>query len=241
MFKFMLKFTPWAVGLLMLSPHVAHAQPQKIMLEYEVTRDDKPFATVKESFIQEASAYRIESMTKGVGIYALFGERKLSSEGEVTVEGLKPRQFETRLGDNPKKTLRAEFDWMNQTLNVQAKGKTKTLPLLPNTQDLASYAYQFRFMANLLTGALNLPLTTGKKINQYTYAIQAELEVLNLSGKSYKTLHLTQPVVADQASTQSDVKEFWLAVEHHYLPVKIVLADEHGQRLVQSLTSLQVE
>lgn len=237
----MFKWMFLAVWLLVLGTHFAHAQPKKIALEYEVTRDNKPFAIVKENFTQEVSTYRVESITKGVGVYALFGERKLSSEGEVTAQGLKPRHFESRLGENPKKTLLAEFDWVNQALNIQTKGKAKTLPLLPNTQDLVSYAYQFGFMANALTGTLNLPLTTGKKINQYSYTIQVEPEVLHFSGKPYKTMHLTQPMIADQASAQSDVKELWLAVDYHYLPVKIVLADEHGQSLVQSLTSLHVE
>ncbi|NOT15142.1 MAG: DUF3108 domain-containing protein [Methylotenera sp.] len=237
----MLKFTSWVIGLLLLSTHVVNAQPKKIQLEYEVARDDKPFATVKESFIQEGATYRIESITKGLGIYALFGERKLNSAGEVTAEGLKPLQFELRQGDNPKKTIQAAFDWGNQTLNTQAKGKTKTLPLLPSTQDLASYAYQFMFMANALTGTFNMPLTTGKKINQYTYVIQAEPEVLSLLGQPYKTIHLTPPVSTAQAASQSDVKELWLSLEHHYLPVKIMLTDEHGQKLVQTLTSLQVE
>jgi len=121
----------------------AGALPKNITLKYEVIKNDSPFANVKEHYTVNGNAYKVESITKGVGVYALFGERTLSSAGSVTENGLVPQHFELHQGDNAKRTLIADFDWQNKQLNMQVKGKPKVAALLPNTQDLASYAYQF--------------------------------------------------------------------------------------------------
>ena len=43
-----------------------NSKPKHIQLEYEVTQNGKPFATVKENFTQDGKQYKIESITKGV-------------------------------------------------------------------------------------------------------------------------------------------------------------------------------
>ena len=90
------------------------ALPKRIQANYEVTKNGQRFATVKEQFVVTGTTYKIESITKGLGVYALFGERKLTSIGEVTAEGLKPTHFELQQGDNPKKALIADFYWLKK-------------------------------------------------------------------------------------------------------------------------------
>lgn len=211
------------------------ALPKRIQATYAVTKNGQPFANVREQFTMSGNQYRVESVTKGIGVYALFGERVLGSEGVVTPQGLKPSRFELRQGDNARKALLAEFDWDKQNLRMTAKGKLKEAKLESGAQDLASFAYQFMYLPQPLKNSVTLSLTTGKKLNQYQYNIQPEVEVIEAAGMQYKTLHL---VPAEQGD---ETKELWLAADYHLVPVRILLVDENGQKLEQTLTELQIE
>ena len=140
------------------------ALPKRIQAVYEVTKNGQPFAKVHEQFSVSGSTYKVESITKGIGVYALFGERVLTSNGELTARGLKPSRFELRQGDNPKKALLADFDWIKQNLRMTVKGKLKEAPLAAGTQDLASFAYQFMYLPAPLKGDITVALTTGMKL-----------------------------------------------------------------------------
>ncbi|WP_052177797.1 DUF3108 domain-containing protein [Methylotenera sp. G11] len=212
------------------------AMPKRIQAVYEVTKNGQPFAKVHEQFIVSGTGYKVESVTKGIGVYALFGERVLTSSGEMTAQGLKPVHFELRQGDNPKKAVLADFDWTKQNLRLTVKGKLKEAPLTAGTQDLASFAYQFMFLAKPLKGDITVTLTTGKKLNQYQYHINPETEVITSAGVQYKTQHLAPPVQDTQ-----ETKELWLAADYHYVPVKILMVDDNGQKLEQTLTELRME
>ncbi len=235
----MLKLSQWIIFFCMaICGAMAQAVPKNIQLEYEVTRDGKLFANVVEKFSQDGSAYKIESVTKGIGVYALLGERKLISSGSVTKQGLKPKHFELHQGDSKKKSLMSDFDWAKNTLNMQVKGEMRTQPLEKGTQDLLSYAYQFMFTSSKARAAnsMSVTLTTGKKLNQYQYKIIARGLKLSAAGKDFKTLHIANvPVAGD------DKKQLWLAEDQYYLPVQYRLTDEDGANFEQTLTSIHVE
>ncbi len=235
----MLKQSPWIIFFcLAFCGAMAQAAPKSIQLEYEVTRDGKLFANVVENFSQDGSEYKIESVTKGIGVYALLGERKLSSSGSVTKEGLKPKHFELHQGDNKKKSLISDFDWANKTLNMQVKGEIRTQTLEKGTQDLLSYAYQFMFMPAKTRAAqkINVSLTTGKKLDQYQYKVVARGLKLNAANTQFKTLH-----IANAPAAGDDKKQLWLAQDQHYLPVQYKLTDENGANFEQTLTKIHVE
>jgi len=212
------------------------ALPKRVQAVYEVTKNGQPFAKVHEQFMINGTAYKVESVTKGIGVYALFGERVLTSSGEVTAQGLKPAHFELRQGDNPKKAVQADFDWAKQNLRMTIKGKLKEAPLADGTQDLASFAYQFMYLPKPLKADITVRLTTGKKLNQYQYRITSEPEVISSAGVQYKTQHLTPPLQDTQ-----ETKELWLATDYHFVPVKILMVDDNGQKLEQTLTELHLE
>lgn len=211
--------------------------PKQIQATYEVSKNGQPFAKVKEQFSISGNNYKVESVTKGIGVYALLGERILTSNGEVTATGLKPAHFELRQGDNAKKYLYSDFDWPQKTLHMKIKNAVKDAALAPGTQDLASYPYQFMFMPAALKDSITVTLTTGKKLNQYPYKVNTEPEQIESGGTPYKTLHL----VPIQDKSETETKELWLGTEQHYLPVRITLVDENGEKLVQTLTELHME
>lgn len=219
------------IGLLLLClSGLALAAPTKITATYDVTRKGQPFATVNETFTQDGKNYRIESVTSGIGVYALLGKRKLFSEGEVTANGLVPKHFEQQQGE--KKGASADFDWNTHTLTMNNKGKTSTATLEPGTQDLASYAYQFMFK-HPAGEEITLPITSGKKLRTYKYKIVSQNEMVD----EVKTLHL----VNTNKSDGGDEKELWLAIDGHFIPAKIVMFDDNGAKIEQVITSLTVE
>lgn len=217
--------------LVLLSANVAYALPKNIQLEYDVARNGKLFAQVKETFTQDGKQYRIKSVTKGLGIYALMGERVLVSNGAVTKNGLKPMHFELHQGKGSKKTLIADFDWPRNQLRMQVKGETKTEKLTVGTQDLASYVYQFMFRPPG-KDAVDVTLTTGKSLKQYHYRIIAR----DVAVASYKTLH-----ISNEATAGEEKKQLWLAQEQYYLPVRYKLTDEDGENFEQTLTKLSIQ
>jgi hypothetical protein len=218
-----------------LSTGLAFAYPKNIQLEYDVARNGKPFAQVTESFTQNGKQYRIKSVTKGLGIYALLGDRILTSSGAVTKDGLKPSRFELHQGTNAKKTLITDFNWAKNVLNMQVKDEIKTEKLQQGTQDLASYVYQFMFNPPT-KDIVKVIVTTGKKLNQYQYKVVARDLKLDIAKASYKTLHISNEAAADE-----EKKQLWLAQDQYYVPVRYILTDEHGDDFEQTLTKIHVE
>lgn len=214
----------------------ANALPKHIQANYTVSKNGSVFAKVREQYAVTGNTYKVESITKGVGIYALLGTRKLTSTGKVTPQGLQPARFELHQGRGDKKTLISDFDWPKNTLHMQIKGVNQDAVLSAGTQDLANYAYQFMFLPRPIKDSLTVTLTTGKKLNVYQYKINEES--LNIAGKTYKTVHL---VPSDQPKDQIETKELWLAVEQNYLMVKFLMVDEGGAKLEQTLTELHVD
>lgn len=212
--------------------------PKRILAHYVITKDGEEIAKVREQYVVTGDKYQIESTTKGIGIYALMGVRKLTSTGKVTSQGLQPVHFELRQSNSAKKTLIADFDWAKNTLNMQVKGENKTAKLSAGTQDLASFTYQFMFLPRPPNEKISVSLTTGKKLNVYEYQNNEPLGTLSAGGKEYKTVHL---VPSNQAGEQKETKEIWLAANQQYLLVRLLMVDEHGEKLVQTLTELHVE
>ena len=227
--------TYWLGIALLVLASLAQAAPQSIKAVYHVTRNGQPFADITETYRQQDGRYTLESITDGIGIYGLFGKRRLLSEGEVTAQGLRPARFEQQQGDDAKRTVKADFDWKAGTLSMAYKGKSKTETLPAGTQDLASFAYQFMFSPPTADG-IEMPVTTGKKLRVYRYAAsERDVDVETPAGK-FRTLRL----VNTKESSQED-KQLWLATDRHHLPVRIVMQDEKGATIEQVLTSLHVE
>lgn len=211
--------------------HAENTKPKLIQLEYDVSRNGKLFGKVQESFKQNGQQYHVESITNGLGVYALLGERKLISTGTLTQEGLKPSHFELHQGNNERKKLITDFNWTKNILSMQVKGKTKLEKLEKGTQDLASYVYQFMFNPPRKS-MVNVTLTTGKKLDRYQYKVLAR----GLKVADYKTLH-----ISNEATAGEEKKQLWLAEDHYYLPVRYQLTDENGDNFEQILTKIHVE
>ncbi len=220
----------------MVITDLAFAAPKNVTLTYQATRNGKPFANVTETFKQTGDQYLIQSVTEGVGLAALFGKRILKSEGVVTNEGLQPKHFEQQQGDNERKAVYADFDWLANQLSMKNKGNVTTEPLAKGTQDVASFPYQWMLFPPK-ADEVSLPITTGKKQRIYSYKVIERDVSLTVDAGPFNTLHLSN---ASETSGGNE-KEFWLAVERFYLPVKIIMREENGATIEQTLTSIHVD
>jgi hypothetical protein len=223
------------LGFLLVA-NIVFAAPKNVTLTYQATRNGKPFANVTETFKQTGDQYVIESVTEGVGLAALFGKRILKSEGLVTAEGLQPKHFEQHQGDNEKKAVYADFDWVTHQLSMKNKGDTTTEPLAKGTQDVLSFPYQWMLFPPK-GEEVSLPITTGKKQRVYNYKVLEHEVSLSVDAGQFKTLHLSN---ASEGAGGNE-KEFWLALEHFYLPVRIIMREENGATIEQTLMSIHSE
>jgi len=222
----------WVMAVLVGTVQAAYAAPKSVKLVYEVKRDGQSFGHVTETYTQSGKQYKLESITKGSGVYALLGERKLLSQGDVTKEGLRPKHFESLQSTNAKKTLINDFDWQARMLSMQVKGNKEQVALVLGTQDLLSVMYQFMFKPPAV-GQLKLPVTTGKRLRTHQYQVSAQSAKLVTPAGEFKVLELTE---IDDA----DAKKIYLATEKYALPVKIVVQDD-GATIEQLLTKMTIE
>jgi hypothetical protein len=218
--------------LCMMTMHLAMAAPKKVTLEYELERDGHLFANVTEHFTQDGKQYTIESVTQGVGIYALLGKRELKSQGAVTKQGLKPLHFESLQSISAKKTLINDFDWKNHILHMQVKGRQQEQALQDGTQDLLSIMYQFMFKPPM-QAIFAIPLTIGKKQSMTDYQVSTKTQVLKTEAGSFHVVTLTE-------RNTDEPKTIYLAKDHHYLPIKVVMYDD-GAKFEQSLIKITLE
>jgi hypothetical protein len=224
------------IGFLLVAQSLVLAAPKSLTVTYEATRNGQPFANITETFTQQDGKYRIESETRGIGVYALFGVRRLLSEGEVGPSGLKPLHFELHQGSEAKRSLFADFDWPSNQLNMKVKGKPVTAELKAGTQDIASLIYQFMF-AQPKGESFNLPVTTGKRLKLYEYRVAGHNVPVTVPAGSYKTMHLQDAA----KNAEEDSKELWLGdASVYFLPIKLVTRDDKGD-IEQVLTGLHAE
>jgi len=215
----------------------APSAPQSVSASYDVFRNGLHIATMDESFEVKDGGYRLASVTRAVGLFALFEKRPLRSDsaGRVTAAGLQPQHFEARRGAADPRQVRADFDWQSQRLTISRDGKTDTVALPPGTQDRISLMYQFMFLAPEKLQRLEFSMTNGRKLGSYRYTVNSGAEIDTALGR-IATLHLVKQHLPDESGA-----EIWLSPRHRYLPVKVLVIDEDGSRYEQEVTKLDVK
>jgi hypothetical protein len=152
-----------------------------------------------------------------------------SSQGEVTAEGLRPREFRhERTGGIDT----ASFDWTRRI--VAYAGREDSIAV--GTQDMLSMYYQLVLLAPQ-AGVLAMPIATGRKLENYRFEVLGE-ETLALPGGARRALHVKTP-------SGSDSLEMWLAVGEggaaRGLPLKIRFIDRKGEIFDQIADDLAVQ
>ena len=100
-------------------------------------------------------------------------------------------------------------------------------------QDALSLFFQMALTAPPKDGQLTYTVFNGKKLRRYTYAVRGE-ETLETALGRLRTLHLVR--VGGEGRF-----EVWLAIDRHYLPVRIVRAEESGAEGELTIRSIEGE
>ena len=172
-------------------------------------------------WVNQGERYTITSVAAATGLTGVFysGHFVQTSSGRITPRGLQPEEFWDQRGD---KRSSARFDAANATLTLnRAKGAPRHFALHDEVQDVLSLFFQLALTAPPSGGQLTYTVFNGKKLRSYTYEVRGE-ETLETEVGTLRTLHLAR-------RTGSDGRfEVWLAIDRHYLPVRILRTEESG-------------
>ena len=212
------------------------AVPGAISARYDVLLNGLPIAVINERFEIRDHAYRIVSESNTVGLLALFRKQSatLVSRGRLGDGGLQPEHFEGENAGGDSRQVYAGFDWQEKRLTLRHDGKTETAALPPGTQDRVSLMYQFMFIAPAQLKQFDVAMTNGRKIDQYRYSITPDVDIDTPLGRM-RTLHLVKERQPGESAT-----EVWLAAQHHFFPVKVLIVEKDGSRYEQILTQIDM-
>lgn len=211
--------------------------PQAITASYNISRNGIAIAVIHETFESKDGAYRIVSETRAVGLLSLIERQPLRfvSSGQITASGLRPLQFEGKRSESDPRQVSSEFDWETNRLTLVYRGKTDVMALPRDAQDRLSFLYQFMFHAFDQRNHMELVITNGRRLGHYTYTVSPEAEIDTPLGRM-KTLHLVKQHLPDESGA-----EIWLAPEHRFLPVKMLVLEEDGVRYEQVITRIEIK
>lgn len=227
------------IGLLLccIAPALFAAPPMRIEASYEVITKGVKIAMITEKFTRTDKHYRIESITKPVGLLALFRPDTIYvvSEGDINAQGLRPQSYAYKRSLETSKNTEATFDWDQSTLLLSDRYGQRFVPLPADTQDRLSVQYQFRYVPFLRERKdVTMHITNGSKIDTRQYLIHPK-QMLTVPLGTLETLYLSTPKQETAWKT-----EIWLSVENGNFPCKIILTEDNGDQLSQVLTALSI-
>lgn len=214
----------------------AEPLPQRIEVSYDILKQGIKFAEVNEIFERKDDRYQIVSVTKPVGLLALFQPETIvvTSEGEVGETGLLPQHFTHRRTRNTEKNTSADFDWNRNELALSSRDGIKLLALPPFTQDRLSIMYQFVVQPPRSRLELQFYMTNGYKLEEYRYQLNPAQAVQVPFGNLRSYYLYTPPQKTKWKS------EIWLAIDHGFIPCKVVVTEDDGAQLEQVLRTLNM-
>jgi hypothetical protein len=221
------------LACLLAAVPVLGAPPKAVTLHYDMSRNGMVMVEVTERIEHDGSRYLITYEAKGKGIYSLLrsGVARRSSRGTIGGDGLRPIEFRDRRGDNPEALAR--FDWTRRTVQQGVEGKLDSQPMTERLQDRLSFVWNFSFVAPP-GKEITATLADGHGLSVFRYANQGT-ETLKTAAGDIEALRL----VKQRAPGDERATEIWLAVRHHFLPVRILVTEKDGTRLDQLLTRIE--
>lgn len=225
------------LALLTISTALTAAEiPHRIEANYDLQVKGVTLAKVREVFTRDGNQYHIESITKPVGLLALFKPETIvaTSEGDISTHGLLPLKYTHKRAQDSHKNSTAEFDWTRHELIHRDNVGIRQLPLAEGTQDRLSMMYQFVVEPPRGRLEIKLDMSNGSMIEKLHYQVKPEQTVTTSFGtmRSYNLTSLPLDV-----PKKSNV---WLAIDHSFVPCKVVFTEDGSNSLVQVLTDLKI-
>ena len=173
-------------------------------------------------WVNEGEHYTLTSVATASGLAGIFyrGQFVQTSRGRIAPTGLQPEEFWDQRGS---KHSRATFDVAQGLLVLTPdKGAARHFSYQGEVQDVLSLFFQFALTAPPSGGQLTYNVFNGKKLRTYRYDVQGEV-LLDTRLGALRTLRLTR------AGSGDGQFEIWLAIDRHYLPVRVRRSDEAGE------------
>lgn len=183
-------------------------------------------------WVNAGERYTLTSVAAATGLTGIFyrGRFVQTSRGRITPRGLQPEEFWDQRG-NARSSAR--FDAANGDLLLDpAKGPPRHFAYSGDVQDALSLFFQLALTAPPPSGQLTYRVFNGKKLRDYTYEVRGE-ETLATALGPLRTLHLAR--VADDDDGRF---EAWLAIDRHYLPVRVLRSDDKGNEMELRVESI---
>jgi hypothetical protein len=214
--------------------------PPSTRLSYSLTGDFRgPVeGSARVEWLRQGARYQVHLDVAIGPSFAPLVRRRMSSEGELTEQGLKPTRYEeeTRvpLAATRRKSVAFEAD------RIVLQGP-KSVPLLAGVQDTASQFVQLTWLfttqpQQLRTGgAVAVPLALPHRVDRWTYDVMGE-ETLDTPAGRIPTYWI-KPRRENWKPGELAI-EAWFAPSLQYLPVRIVIrqdAQTYADLLLQRL------
>lgn len=229
----------WLVMSSVLCPlsSVFAAPPHNVQAYYDVYKGGLKVGQIEEIYTRDKERYTLSSTTTPVGLLAAFKPEKIfiNSSGLVGKEGLKPMRFSHQREKDSSKDGHAEFDWAKKQLTLTHEAQRTVLALPDGTQDRLSAMYQFMFLPLQSATTLDFPMTNGRKLDSYHYAVTPD-QMLKVPAGEFRVSYLDSQAKAGETRT-----EIWLATQHNNLPCKMIITDASGDQLTQVLSKFIVK
>ncbi|HYG55590.1 MAG TPA: DUF3108 domain-containing protein [Burkholderiales bacterium] len=205
------------------------APPGTVEIAYEVRRNDTTVADAVHRLEHDGRSYLLTESWRGRGIFALRGSARRTSRGVVVAEGLRPLEYlDERSGRD---TARAAFDWSAKTVTLQYREGPRQVPLPARPHDRLAFLFDFSFVPPKKPEVV-LDIADGRGISHQVYRVGPRETVRTPAGE-FAAIRLTRTKEDERA-------DIWLAVQRHYLPVRMVITGKDGV-IEQVATRLTVQ
>lgn len=212
------------------APPVLNALPPRLDLRFQV-RYGLAKGEQTLVWVNEGERYTLTSVASATGLAGVFyrGRFVQTSRGRITPGGLQPEAFWDQRGD---KRSSARFDAVAGRITLDPEhGAPRHFAYEGEVQDALSLFFQLALTAPPSDGTLSYQVFNGKKLRDYAYEVRGE-ETLDTALGMLRTLRLSR--VADRDGRF----EAWLAVDHHYLPVRVLRSDDKGSEMELRVLSI---
>ena len=216
----------------MMSTIAMAAPPQRVTIQYEMSRNGSAMAEVSETLQHDGRTYSVSSEVQGKGIYALMGVLRRSSKGAIDASGLKPAEFRDQRGNRA--PVVAKFDWAKRTIVQERDGKSETLEMPAVLHDPLSMAYTFSFVP-LSAREIRFTRADGKGVTPFRFVVVGT-EKLKTPAGEMPALHLSK----ERDGPEDKETDIWLASERNFLPLRILVVEKDGTRIDQIVTHIGI-
>ncbi|MBE9610554.1 DUF3108 domain-containing protein [Chitinilyticum piscinae] len=142
-----------------------------------------------------------------------FKSRTFHSEGEITAQGIVPRQFSEYRDNKPEPKYQVDFDWQAMKVQIGEPGQRKEEALQEGDQDLFSAAFHLALVGGR---AQTMSLYTGRKRYPDIHFEPAGEATLTIGRQHIDAVLL-------RGRWQDRRVDFWLAPQWNNLPVRMTV------------------